>query len=437
MSEDILNTPNHIFGDHSKCKPYFCQKTGPNEFTKFSITQLGKEVIAAFQRLANRSHRLIRNVTSNYAESYMGIMSKMISGKRINFAQRDGYANRCASAVFSYNYNSFWATKIFGDNDMSLIWSKAYKEADAIKKIKKKKRTYPKNKPNNKVDDYGPNAPSGRMTEEELKLAVGNLIRTLTVSQDEIQTIQEATIGQSFNPEWKFQRKDRLTASKAGAIYRLQDSTNNSSTLKSVLYPSDLSKNVNIKRGIDLEPAARTIYEMIKGVEVQESGFFVSTEHGFLGASPDGLVGDTGILEIKCPKHDPTEIVNKKNKNDFLDVITTEEGSKIVLKKKHIYYYQVIMQIYITNREFCDFFAYYESGETSTYHLERIERNKDTDIIWEKMKNKLCRFFLEDMAAEIVDPVYYSSKTFRQPPYRQKAMDAKQKRHQVASNLAI
>lgn len=53
--------------------------------------------------------------------------------------------------------------------------------------------------------------------------------------------------------------------------------------------------------GIDQEPFARATYEAHKGVLVDEVGFMPHPIIEMSGASPDGLVGDSGMVEIKCP----------------------------------------------------------------------------------------------------------------------------------------
>ena len=53
--------------------------------------------------------------------------------------------------------------------------------------------------------------------------------------------------------------------------------------------------------GIDNEDAARECYQFTRGVYVEEVGFIDHPTIPMCGASPDGLVGDGGLLEIKCP----------------------------------------------------------------------------------------------------------------------------------------
>jgi putative phage-type endonuclease len=57
-----------------------------------------------------------------------------------------------------------------------------------------------------------------------------------------------------------------------------------------------------MKRGIELEPLARTEYEIQKGVMVDTVGFVPHPRIVRAGASPDGLVGDDGLVQFKCPK---------------------------------------------------------------------------------------------------------------------------------------
>lgn len=59
--------------------------------------------------------------------------------------------------------------------------------------------------------------------------------------------------------------------------------------------------NASMQWGVEQEPFARAAYEAAKGVLVDEVGFLPHPEIEASGASPDGLVGDDGMVEIKCP----------------------------------------------------------------------------------------------------------------------------------------
>jgi putative phage-type endonuclease len=59
--------------------------------------------------------------------------------------------------------------------------------------------------------------------------------------------------------------------------------------------------NAAMQHGTDTEPLARAAYEAFKDVLVDEVGFVPHPTIEMAGASPDGLVGEDGLLEIKCP----------------------------------------------------------------------------------------------------------------------------------------
>lgn len=59
--------------------------------------------------------------------------------------------------------------------------------------------------------------------------------------------------------------------------------------------------NAAMKHGIETEPQARAAYEFYRDVDVVEVGFIDHPDIHNAGASPDGLVGDDGMVEIKCP----------------------------------------------------------------------------------------------------------------------------------------
>ena len=95
-----------------------------------------------------------------------------------------------------------------------------------------------------------------------------------------------------------------------------------------------------MQHGTDTEPEARAAYEFYMDVEVVEEGFVIHPEIEHSGASPDGLVGDDGLIEIKCP-----------NTATHIDTLTS---GKIANK----YIQQMQWQMACTGREWCDFVSY-------------------------------------------------------------------------------
>ena len=107
-------------------------------------------------------------------------------------------------------------------------------------------------------------------------------------------------------------------------------------------------------RGNELEPDARNLYTLITDNEVQEVGFILDNS-GEFGCSPDGLIGEDGGIEIKCPA--------PGNHDKWSD--------KGVCPTKH--YAQVQGCMWITERDWWDFMSYHPEKEPFIVRVERDE----------------------------------------------------------------
>ena len=83
--------------------------------------------------------------------------------------------------------------------------------------------------------------------------------------------------------------------------------------------PSEFVMSPAVQHGADMEDLARDYYEYHTGNEVTETGLIVHPTHPFLAASPDGLVGLDGCIEIKCPypkyNKKPYSVFDEKEKD--------------------------------------------------------------------------------------------------------------------------
>lgn len=167
------------------------------------------------------------------------------------------------------------------------------------------------------------------------------------------------------SPEWFALRKQYpLTASKAQAI------GNNGKGLETLVweklaeaYSSGVVEdfgNKHTERGVELEPQARSLYELETNSPVTEVGFVTNDKiSSVAGASPDGLVGEDGLLEVKCF-------------DDAKHFKMTIEG----LEVESQYMWQMQMQMLITERKWCDFLAYNPNFEKSLL-MQRVESNEE------------------------------------------------------------
>lgn len=65
--------------------------------------------------------------------------------------------------------------------------------------------------------------------------------------------------------------------------------------------PAETYVNGAMQRGTEMEPFAREAYSFLTGNDVEQVGFIDHPTIAMSGASPDGLIGSDGMVEIKCP----------------------------------------------------------------------------------------------------------------------------------------
>jgi hypothetical protein len=102
--------------------------------------------------------------------------------------------------------------------------------------------------------------------------------------------------------------------------------------------------NMDLERGKFLEEDALSMYSFIRGVEVRRVGF-ITDDDETIGCSPDGLVGDDGMIEIKC-----------LNANHHIDVIMRWHDKREIAPD---YVAQPQGQMYVSGRPWCDVVFYH------------------------------------------------------------------------------
>ena len=154
---------------------------------------------------------------------------------------------------------------------------------------------------------------------------------------------------QQGTPAWFNARKGKLTASKFGQAAGICPYTSRAKALRLELGKEKWSGNLAACTwGTKNERNAIKDYMVRTGNVVTSKGFFPHPEYDWLGGSPDGLVGQEGIIEVKCP------FVNK--------VCHT--------KIPPIYYCQINGLLEILNRQWCDFISWTPT-EMKVYRVYR------------------------------------------------------------------
>jgi hypothetical protein len=165
------------------------------------------------------------------------------------------------------------------------------------------------------------------------------------------------------SPEWLEQRRGMVTASVVGQLLTAtgrpaSNDTSRRLTLSLVAeritgYVEPVWVNDDMLRGQLDEPIARELYaEHFAEEPVTETGFLVRDDYGWsLGYSPDGLVGDYGLIEVKSPR------------------AKTHIGTILADRMPDHHMAQVQCGLLVSGREWCDFVSY--CGGLKPY-VERI-----------------------------------------------------------------
>ena len=186
---------------------------------------------------------------------------------------------------------------------------------------------------------------------------------------------------------WFAQRLGKVTASKvADVIARTKSgySASRENYLAQLVVerftgqPTESYTNAAMQWGTDQEPFARAAYEHHTGTMVEECGLVLHPEIIDSGASPDGLVGDDGLIEIKCPS--------------TATMIETLLDDKIPGK----YITQMQWQMACTGRQWCDFVCFDpRMPEGLQLYIKRVDRD---DAYIAMLADEISKFLAEVLA---------------------------------------
>ncbi|KAJ8912411.1 hypothetical protein NQ315_013478 [Exocentrus adspersus] len=131
---------------------------------------------------------------------------------------------------------------------------------------------------------------------------------------------------------------------------------------ETTLCANRVKRNNATKYGTDNEPLARAQFKQEYDVKVITCGLFVDKQYCMLAASPDGLVGNDGLIEIKCPKVSSDMHPKNAIQTKVIKCCTIDENNLLSLKENHDYYYQIQGQLHVTQRSYCYFIIWSPIG---------------------------------------------------------------------------
>ena len=150
---------------------------------------------------------------------------------------------------------------------------------------------------------------------------------------------------QQRTPAWHIARRGKLTASNLGAALGQVSYVSRLQAYRRALGVDLFQGNEATQWGTDNEPNGIIAYQSLTGNVVQATGLHVHPRHEWLAGSPDGFVGEQGMIEVKCPYY------------------SRRDGSGRLHKGVPPHYYmQINALLEITNREWCDYVCWAPEG---------------------------------------------------------------------------
>lgn len=167
--------------------------------------------------------------------------------------------------------------------------------------------------------------------------------------------------------EWNQVRIGKMTGSDAGVfLVNGKSETEWGAAVQSYIYKKVAERitgeieyfkpNFAMERGTMLEPVAIAEYEKVSWNQVERVGFVEMND--FVGCSPDGLIGNDGMIEVKCPLG--TEFLR------FADTLEIPPA----------HYAQMQFNLFVTRRIWCDYVVFHPQFDPKIL-IERIELNPD------------------------------------------------------------
>ncbi|XP_045162742.1 uncharacterized protein LOC123527393 [Mercenaria mercenaria] len=149
----------------------------------------------------------------------------------------------------------------------------------------------------------------------------------ICLSLESIGLVESKTKNQDSNL-WSETRKLRITASKANSVPKSNRADPNK-FINNQLYPR-FKGNAATQHGKRNEPKAMEWFQQVTDIPVAKSGIVVCPEEPYFAASPDGIVNENTIIEIKCPTRPLQDLISSGK----YDVILRDGLQNVFIKSE-------------------------------------------------------------------------------------------------------
>lgn len=240
----------------------------------------------------------------------------------------------------------------------------------------------------------------GFYTQQSNEYKILKSLGLIDLSEEDAQKIEFQTMDQSNSRLWLSKRCIRLTASIFhSCCVKVDNEEGATSLVQTILNPVKFTSKATNHGKIYEDVAVKKLNELNhNSLNIKECGLFVPIERPYLGATPDRLLAQESVIEVKCPYSIRHTVINEK----VLPYLQRNCDGNLELKEEHPYYYQIQGQLYATKRKFCDFIVY------TFQDFKRISVVRN-DIFIEKMLTILDKFYDKYLKPAILEKYLYKN----------------------------
>lgn len=251
---------------------------------------------------------------------------------------------------------------------------------------------------------YDPNCETLQLAELKQKKCGSDF----KISRDECVIINDAT--KASPDEWRFFRLGRVTGSTFKSCVKTNIDNPSKTVIKNICYPQKMdffsaaTEYGKKNERIALSASIARLKSEHQNFKSNDCGLVICTDISYFASTPDALCScdccGTGVMEIKCPYKlkDGGSILNVK----MTDPYVVKNDGKPTLIKTHQYYYQVQMEMFCTETNYCYFCVWSKS------ELIIINISRDYDFIVENL-TRAEDFFLNVILPELIGKFFSRS----------------------------
>ena len=259
---------------------------------------------------------------------------------------------------------------------------------------------------------YGPNAAEGPKSQEELLAANPDMpeddlvaakaekLRELALrvaTPELVRDIVAKTTKQSRSSVWRKIRTTIIPGSLMAKVVKRKDSTPCHKLVEEIVTGGrDISRLKGVQFGTRNERTAIDKFILDHGItdRFEPTGLHISPRWPYLGASPDGLLGGDGVIEVKCIHPHTLKGLSleaaaaiKTKKERPANFCLVERNGVVQLDRAHDYYCQIQGQLAMTGRKYCMFLVYtaveVEDPQGRLSHfVQKFESEMSHPLIW-------------------------------------------------------